>query len=61
MDDGLKVKFLMKRRKRLEIIENFQKRKNTKIDLTINTATLDRIGSILNRDSNVFIGNHIKS
>ena len=60
MDDGLKVKYLMKRKKRLEIIETFQKRKSSKIDLSVNTATLDRIGSILNRNSQVYIGNQME-
>lgn len=44
----------------MEIIASFQKRKNNKIDLTINTDTLERIGSILNRDSHVFIGNQME-
>lgn len=49
----------MKKKKRNEIIENFTKRKNNKIDLTINTATLEKIGSIFNRDSNLLAGNQM--
>jgi len=50
----------MKKKKRIELIEGFQKRKNIKIDLTINTATLDRIGAVLNRDSNIFLGSQMQ-
>lgn len=50
----------MKKKKRNEIIENFTKRKTNKIDLTINTATLEKIGSIFNRDSNLLAGNQME-
>ena len=60
MENDLKVKFLMKRKKRAELIESFQKRKNNKIDLTVNSNTLERIGAILNRDSGIYLGTQMQ-
>lgn len=59
-DDGLKVKFLMKRKKRKELLSSLSQRRATKIDLTINTSTLEKIGSILNRDSKTMMGSHME-
>ena len=60
LENDLKVKFLMKRKKRAELIESFQKRKNNKIDLTVNSNTLERIGAILNRDSGIYLGTQMQ-
>lgn len=55
VDDGLKAKFLFKKKRREDLILQLKNAQNKKVDYSINTETLERIGSIINRNSKEFI------
>lgn len=59
VDDGLKAKFLIKKKKREDLISKLKNAQNKKVDYSINTETLEKIGSIINRNSKEFIGSKV--
>ena len=59
-DDGLKVKYLIKKKKREKLLQLFAEKKKEKVDTNVNSKTLERISSIFNKDSNIYVSSQME-